>query len=205
MLQSQCSSRIDASCRTMSVVQKSNRKMTKRSCHLKFQTQIVEEYFFPPLVFTDSSMSNCSPVWVFTRFLWNVGWISQEPHLSGGFRHMAARQASNESSPHCLHWTGSFAATVLKATAPGCISGIYGHIAAHLPKASYLQPHDKVRCTSPRDSIPSAQNLSILLISLSIFSGGKKGTKRLNLQNFHILQKMDFFSNLYLKCYHLLS
>jgi len=51
---------------------------------------------------------------------------------------MATSQAFNKSSPHCLHWTVSFTAPILTAPAPGCISGIYGHIAAHLPKASYL-------------------------------------------------------------------
>lgn len=54
-------------------------------------------------------------------------------------------------------------------------------------------------------SILFANNLSIFFIYLFHFFFLEKRDKTLNFQNFHILQKMNFFSNLCLKHYYLNS
>lgn len=54
--------------------------------------------------------------------------------FSDGFQNVVTGHTFKESSPDCLSRTASFVTSVLKATTPGHIYSIYGHIAAHLPE-----------------------------------------------------------------------
>lgn len=77
-------------------------------------------------------------------------------------------------------------------------------ICQRLPICSHVTKSD---VHLPGTAFP-LQRISVFCSFLFQFLGvffWKKSNKPLNFQNSHILQKINLFSNLYLKCYHLLS